>query len=518
MATLDVYDSGGLIVRYAGFNAKSRRFQLEVGFFQHNTPVFDNQSARLLQINNPDTPPGFIHMHEVRENRFLDAIDKALGPARQATWCADFPPFMCQMRVLERAHGQDRIGLGSAFLPIRGTPLWAYQPEIDKRARKRVERGQPLDDDYVEMLFVFAEARWAQGPAYVLRPLYAELKQFADALRDDWSAQWHAPDVQRVFNPPPPRRRPTKSFAESIVINDLVAVHEDRFEAVDGTACLPPPETDFIDNTFFEWLVPNNTLKPNPAKRGEPKLFTLRGAAGPYLGLQVLLARPRSEDHFTLALQHPYNFKNVGHLVLVDSVEVTTDRTQARLNGRVVNSRAEHVDGPSFSAYITNWQYARHRVRAGGIFSVSLAILATKIRTTHERRWITPQSAALPVEFCLKPTGDGPIVLEGLHPDAAWWLNAGGGRPDDIAFSGPLHDAYDLTRPYLGQKAVNAVVEILPGKPRDFEVGLTITRQALEGDRWPWRGDWVEGTGWLTAEIGEFEDFRFDVIEEAEPD
>lgn len=520
MATLHGYRCGDLVVRYAGFQPQSREFMLDVGFLDRGDPIFNFRKLEYIgkPPPEPDPEPGFVRIHEKHDARFLDALQQVMAPPGAVRWSPRYPDFTCDMRVLPRSHGQDRVGSGSIF-PQAGPPYpYAYAQEIADRTLRRVKHGGPLDDDYIEMVFVFAASHWVQGPAFITRQLRSEVANFIKELRDEWKAQWHHPDVQKVFNPPPPRRRPTWSFAETVVINDAVAIGPDRFDGVGGTAWLESAALDPLDDRQFSWQLPAKSLSTQPAMMGEPHLFTREGRGERdmrWRGLQAVMLRPHGASEFTLSHCHPRNFKKVGHLVLIDRIEITSDRTQAMLVGRIVNSRAAEVDGPTISAYIDNWQYARHRVRKGGIFHVSLAILARQIRYVHERRWLNFRASSLPVEFCLKPTGDGPKPFVEPHQDPAWF-SPGSARPDDVVFSGNLHDCYDSAAEYLGQTACHAMIEVSPIRPKGLEVGLTFTQAAITGNRAPRRGDWVEGVGWLTASVGEFEDYRFNIVDEEE--
>lgn len=504
-------------MRYAGFVPGVRQFMLDVGFFDLDRPIFNFPELETIGAPFPEPPlePGFVRMRENLDGRFLTALEAVMAPPGAVRWSPPFPAFTCDMRVLPRSHGQDRVGSGSVF-PQPGPRFpFTYAQETADRTLKRIRHGGALDDDYIELVFVFAEPDWAQGPAFVMRPLRSQVARFITDLRDDWKAQWHHPDVQKVFNPPPPRRRPTWSFAETVVVNDSIAIGPDRFDAVGGTAWLTSAPLDPMDDSQFEWQLPNRSLTPAVAMPGEPHLFTRKAKGGRdirWRGLQAVMLRPKGATAFSLSHWHPRNFKTVGHLVIVDRVEVTADRTQALLVGRVVNSRAAKVDGPTISAYIDNWQYARHRVRKGGIFHVSLGILARQIRRVDALRWLKFQTSAHPAELSLKPTGDGPKPLTGLHPDQEWFGPASG-RPDDVVFGGVIRDCYDSAASYCGRKAYHATIEVAPGHPKDLELGLTFADVAVSGGREPLRGDWVEGVGWLTASIAEFEDHRFNIID-----
>lgn len=508
---MDVYNCGSLSLNYAGFEPRQRSFLLDLGLFQYGAPVFDQRLNSFSLTSDSGPPPGTLRMREKHDNRLLDALHQVLGPAGFATWSPQFPPFTCQMRLLQREYGNDRLGAGSIAWQPPPLPRSWDASEIPGRAQKRAKLGGPLPDDYVELLFLFADPAHMQGPAFVMRPQVDQLTRLAADLADDWAAIWHSPAAQHVFNPPPPRRRPTRSFADTVAINNSVAAGPQLFAA--SPDFIPPMVSPSADDDT-KWLLPNDSLEPRPALAGEPHIFTRRGKTDATAGVQYVWRFPRSQREFEPVAAHPYVYKKAGHLVIIDRIEITADRMQAMLFGRVVNSRAEQVDGPSVCAYITNWQYARHRVRAGGIFHVSLGILVRKLRKVFERHWLVPQAATMPVERAAQPTGRGPEVLQGLHPDQSWFADCATGRPDDIVFSGVIDDCYELTTPYLGQKAMNGLMRILPAQPKDIVVGFAVPQPAIDGDRTPWRGDWVEGCGWLTAEVAAFEDFRWNIIEE----
>jgi hypothetical protein len=242
-----------------------------------------------------------------------------------------------------------------------------------------------------------------------------------------------------------------------------------------------------------------------PLPLGEPELTT-RIAVGLRWGLRSVWCKNfDGKTHFVAV--HPVVMDETEHLIRINAIDVSEDRAEARVVGKLLAADDPESDACAIGFYDLNWNVSRQILRKGDVHAFSLVLIA------YDLTPVPDDSFSMPTPDWMKELAEGgdPIfktvaLNETVRMDTSQLrsfrtLDDRGRRADEASFRGKVLNVQRLPELYLGVSAWEFDVEVLEWGESPLVLKVFATESALGPGTVPTRGSFVHGHGWLLGRL-----------------